>query len=85
MHVCPMSMYGNSNFKLILIRASLLLCPGAYGTDSGSVPATFQLLHFIGWKPDKSQAQPAPRGSATASLKDLSAVSKRQANKESDT
>lgn len=59
--------------------------PDAYGTDSGSVPATFQMLHFIGWKPDKSQAQPAPRGSATASLKDLAQVSKRQSNKEGNT
>ena len=26
-----------------------------YGNEDGSVPATFQLLHFIGWKPHQSQ------------------------------
>ena len=25
-----------------------------YGVDEG-VPATFQIINFIGWKPDKSQ------------------------------
>ena len=47
---------------------------GLYGNqddDTGSVPATFQLVHFIGWKPDKSQLQPAKRGSASVSLKDI--------------
>ncbi|XP_064399063.1 arginine-hydroxylase NDUFAF5, mitochondrial-like [Halichondria panicea] len=38
------------------------------------VPATFQILYFIGWKPHVSQAQPVKRGSATASLKDLSST-----------
>ena len=28
-----------------------------YGdSNDGSVPATFQVLYFIGWKPDQSQA-----------------------------
>lgn len=76
---------GYRNFKLLVICVSTRPCPDAYGTDNGSVPATFQMLHFIGWKPDKSQAQPAPRGSATASLKDISVISKRQGNKESNT
>lgn len=39
--------------------------------DGGGVPATFQILYFIGWKPDPSQPKPAERGSATVSLKDL--------------
>ncbi|XP_003392146.1 PREDICTED: arginine-hydroxylase NDUFAF5, mitochondrial-like, partial [Amphimedon queenslandica] len=30
-----------------------------YGNEDGSVPATFQLLYFIGWKPDPSQVGPA--------------------------
>ena len=42
-----------------------------YGDADGNVMATFQLIYFIGWKPDPSQAQPARRGSATVSLKDL--------------
>merc|ERR1712142_848824 len=39
-----------------------------------SIPATFQIVYFIGWKPDKSQAKPAARGSANVSLKDLDQV-----------
>lgn len=47
-----------------------------YGNEDGSVPATFQVLFMIGWKPDESQAKPAARGSATASLKDLDKLNK---------
>ena len=31
------------------------VCVEMYGNEDGSVPATFQLLHFIGWKPHQSQ------------------------------
>ncbi|XP_064596977.1 arginine-hydroxylase NDUFAF5, mitochondrial-like [Liolophura sinensis] len=41
-----------------------------YGTERG-VPATFQILYFIGWKPGKNQAKAAERGSANVSFKDL--------------
>lgn len=47
---------------------------GDYGNEDGSVPATFQLLYFIGWKPDPSQVGPAKRGSATVSMKELGNV-----------
>jgi len=45
-----------------------------YGNSDGSVPATFQIIYMIGWKPDPSQPKAAERGSATVSLKDLSKV-----------
>lgn len=41
-----------------------------YGNDDG-VPATYQVIYFIGWKPDPSQAKAAQRGSGQVSLKDL--------------
>ncbi|XP_022088597.1 arginine-hydroxylase NDUFAF5, mitochondrial-like isoform X2 [Acanthaster planci] len=47
-----------------------------YGNEDGSVPATFQILYMIGWKPHASQPKPAKRGSATVSLKDLDKLSK---------
>lgn len=47
-----------------------------YGNKDGSVPATFQILHLIGWKPDKSQPQPVARGSQNVSLKDLDQLDK---------
>ncbi|CAL1534992.1 unnamed protein product [Lymnaea stagnalis] len=41
-----------------------------YGNDKG-IPATFQVVNFIGWKPDPTQPKPAERGSGQVSLKDL--------------
>ncbi|XP_078086499.1 arginine-hydroxylase NDUFAF5, mitochondrial isoform X2 [Mustelus asterias] len=46
-----------------------------YGNNDGSVPATFQILYMIGWKPHESQAKPAQRGSATLSIGDLGKTS----------
>ena len=28
-----------------------------YGNEDGSIPATFQILYMIGWKPSKSQVR----------------------------
>ncbi|XP_067125244.1 arginine-hydroxylase NDUFAF5, mitochondrial-like [Centruroides vittatus] len=42
-----------------------------YGNEDGTVPAMFQILYMIGWKPHESQAKPARRGSGTFSFKDL--------------
>ncbi|XP_052749041.1 arginine-hydroxylase NDUFAF5, mitochondrial isoform X1 [Galleria mellonella] len=47
-----------------------------YGKDfpernSRGVPATFQIINFLGWKPDPSQPKPLERGSGEVSLKDL--------------
>jgi NADH dehydrogenase [ubiquinone] 1 alpha subcomplex assembly factor 5 len=42
-----------------------------YGNPDGSIPATFQVIHMIGWKPHESQPKPLKRGSATRSFKDL--------------
>lgn len=41
-----------------------------YKTDKG-VPATFEIIYMIGWRPDPSQPKPAKRGSATVSMLDL--------------
>ncbi|XP_028160140.1 arginine-hydroxylase NDUFAF5, mitochondrial [Ostrinia furnacalis] len=35
------------------------------------VPATFQIINFLGWKPDPSQPRPMERGTGEMSLKDL--------------
>lgn len=45
-----------------------------YGKDQDgkcSIPATFQIIYMLGWKPDASQPKPLPRGSGEMSLKDL--------------
>jgi len=48
--------------------------PDPNDAEKTSIPATFQVVYFIGWKPDKSQAKPAERGSANVSFKDLDTV-----------
>lgn len=35
------------------------------------VPATYQIINFLGWKPDPSQPKPMERGSGQVSLKDI--------------
>uniref|UniRef100_G3MQC7 Arginine-hydroxylase NDUFAF5, mitochondrial n=1 Tax=Amblyomma maculatum TaxID=34609 RepID=G3MQC7_AMBMU len=45
-----------------------------YGKEDGTIPATFHILSFIGWKPHPSQAKPAKRGSQNVSLKDLGSL-----------
>ncbi|XP_070576505.1 arginine-hydroxylase NDUFAF5, mitochondrial-like isoform X2 [Ptychodera flava] len=66
--------------KLLLHRNTMMAAAAIYqdmyGNEDGSVPATFQILYMIGWKPHVSQAKPARRGSATVSLKDLENISK---------
>ncbi|WVR00077.1 hypothetical protein IAU59_007219 [Kwoniella sp. CBS 9459] len=42
-----------------------------YGDEDGSVPATFQIIFLIGWKPGPNQPKPLERGSATTNLKDV--------------
>ncbi|KAK6183013.1 hypothetical protein SNE40_010569 [Patella caerulea] len=41
-----------------------------YGNEHG-VPATYQILYFIGWKPDPTQPKAAARGSGQVSLKNI--------------
>ncbi|XP_051237291.1 arginine-hydroxylase NDUFAF5, mitochondrial isoform X1 [Dicentrarchus labrax] len=57
------------------ILAAAAIYKEMYGSEDGSVPATFEILYMIGWKPHESQAKPAKRGSATASFGDLSKIS----------
>ncbi|XP_019967277.2 arginine-hydroxylase NDUFAF5, mitochondrial [Paralichthys olivaceus] len=66
------------NRKSLLHRDSILAAAAVYkemyGNEDGSVPATFEILYMIGWKPHESQAKPVKRGSATASFGDLSKI-----------
>ncbi|XP_065892646.1 arginine-hydroxylase NDUFAF5, mitochondrial-like [Dysidea avara] len=60
-----------------VITAASAIYKEIYGDNDGTIPATFQILYLIGWKPDQSQAKPKPRGTATVSLKDLDNYLKR--------
>ncbi|XP_076004274.1 arginine-hydroxylase NDUFAF5, mitochondrial [Genypterus blacodes] len=67
------------NRRSLLHRDTMLAAAAIYkemyGVEGGSIPATFQILYMIGWKPHESQAKPAKRGSATVSFGDLSKIS----------
>ncbi|KAG9339050.1 hypothetical protein JZ751_024245 [Albula glossodonta] len=67
------------NRKSMLHRDTMLAAAAIYqemyGNEDGSVPATFEILYMIGWKPHESQAKPAKRGSATASFGELGKIS----------
>ncbi|XP_059187083.1 arginine-hydroxylase NDUFAF5, mitochondrial [Centropristis striata] len=56
------------------ILAAAAIYKEMYGSEDGSIPATFDILYMIGWKPHESQAKPAKRGSANVSFGDLSKI-----------
>eukprot|EP01128_Nolandella_sp_AFSM9_P000530 TRINITY_DN10687_c0_g1_i1.p1 TRINITY_DN10687_c0_g1~~TRINITY_DN10687_c0_g1_i1.p1 ORF type:complete len:348 (+),score=64.44 TRINITY_DN10687_c0_g1_i1:27-1046(+) len=45
-----------------------------YGNEDGTVPASFQVIWMIGWKPHVSQPKPLRRGSQTHSLGDIGKI-----------
>ncbi|KAF9057860.1 S-adenosyl-L-methionine-dependent methyltransferase [Panaeolus papilionaceus] len=42
-----------------------------HGNEDGSVPATFQVIYMIGWKPAPNQPKPLERGSGKVNLKEV--------------
>jgi len=42
-----------------------------YRNEDGTIPATFQVIYMIGWKPGPNQPKPLERGSAEMSLKNI--------------
>ncbi|KAF8969362.1 S-adenosyl-L-methionine-dependent methyltransferase [Flammula alnicola] len=42
-----------------------------HGSEDGSIPATFQIIYMIGWKPAPTQPKPLERGSGKLNLKDV--------------
>ncbi|XP_046900169.1 arginine-hydroxylase NDUFAF5, mitochondrial [Hypomesus transpacificus] len=66
------------NRKSLLHRDTILAAAAIYqemyGNEDGSIPATFEILYMIGWKPHDSQAKPLKRGSANVSFADLSKI-----------
>lgn len=42
-----------------------------HGNEDGSLPATFRVIHMIGWRESEDQAKPLARGSGNVSLKDF--------------
>ncbi|EIN10944.1 S-adenosyl-L-methionine-dependent methyltransferase [Punctularia strigosozonata HHB-11173 SS5] len=53
------------------IAAASAIYKEMYGNDDGSVPATFQVIYMIGWKPAPTQPKALERGSGQTNLKDI--------------
>ncbi|XP_064172898.1 arginine-hydroxylase NDUFAF5, mitochondrial [Anguilla rostrata] len=68
------------NRKSMLHRDTILAAAAIYqemyGHEDGSVPATFEILYMIGWKPHESQAKPARRGSGSVTFGELGKLSR---------
>lgn len=69
-HTRPLRLARDTQF------AAAALYDEMYGKEvpertSRGVPATFQIINFLGWKPDPSQPRPIQRGTGEMSLKDL--------------
>mmetsp|Transcript_6621 Transcript_6621/g.18546 ORF Transcript_6621/g.18546 Transcript_6621/m.18546 type:complete len:347 (+) Transcript_6621:65-1105(+) len=65
----------NKQRRPVLPRETVLAAAAAYqglfGEQGGYVPATFQIVFMIGWKPHASQPKPLAPGSAKSSFKNL--------------
>ncbi|KAG6828657.1 hypothetical protein H0H92_007126 [Tricholoma furcatifolium] len=42
-----------------------------HGNEDGTIPATFQIIYMIGWKPAPTQPKPLDRGTGEVSLKEV--------------
>jgi len=42
-----------------------------HGNEDGTIPATFQVIYLIGWKPSPTQPKPLERGSGKTNLKEV--------------
>lgn len=70
---------GNSNAvverRAFLKRDSLVAASAIYkalhGLEDGTIPATFQIIYMIGWRPAPNQPKPLQRASGTTKLADI--------------
>ena len=42
-----------------------------HGNEDGTLPATFRIIHMIGWRESPDQPKPLPRGTGEINLKDV--------------
>ena len=59
-----------------IIRRDTLIAASAiykemYGSEEGNIPATFQIIYMIGWKPSPNQPKPLERGSGDTNLNEV--------------
>ncbi|ORZ40427.1 S-adenosyl-L-methionine-dependent methyltransferase [Catenaria anguillulae PL171] len=57
------------------LAAASSIYQSMHGNPDGSIPATFQVIYLIGWKPAPTQPKPLARGSGQVNLKKVLAES----------
>ena len=45
-----------------------------HGNEQGTIPATFQIIYMIGWRPHPSNPAPSSRGSASRKIGDFNSL-----------
>ncbi|KAJ7167616.1 S-adenosyl-L-methionine-dependent methyltransferase [Mycena filopes] len=53
------------------LAAASAIYPALHANEDGSVPATFQIIYMIGWKPAPSQPKPLERGTGKVPLSEV--------------
>ncbi|KAJ6515438.1 S-adenosyl-L-methionine-dependent methyltransferase [Mycena sanguinolenta] len=53
------------------LAAASAIYTALHGQEDGNVPATFQIIYMIGWKPAPTQPQPLERGTGKVSLSEV--------------
>ncbi|CAE7211134.1 unnamed protein product [Rhizoctonia solani] len=61
----------NTFIKRDTLIAADAIYKALHGDEDGTVPATFQVIYMIGWKPAPNQPKPLERGSGQTNLKDV--------------
>ena len=59
------------HFKRDTLLATSAIYKELYSNEDGSLPATFQIFYWIGWKPSASQPKPLSPQKSDISLKDV--------------
>ncbi|KAG8460147.1 hypothetical protein KFE25_014292 [Diacronema lutheri] len=74
-HLDRMGEAGASAMRSHVPRDAMLAAAAAYqalyANAEGSIPATFEVIYWVGWAPHESQPRPLRRGSGQASLTGL--------------
>ena len=57
-----------------VLTAASAIYNSLYAEPDGTLPLSFNVLYFIGWKESATQGVPKPRGSQTMSIGDLDKI-----------
>ncbi|KAG6891706.1 hypothetical protein C0992_010109 [Termitomyces sp. T32_za158] len=66
------SVIGRRNMiKRDTLAAASAIYKELHGNEDGTIPATFQVVYMIGWKPAPTQPKPLERGTGEVNLKEI--------------